>query len=71
MVVWQPGCGEKMRNILINIIVFIIYILFMAGFLVFIPVMALIELGFYIVADTKLCWFFKKCWDSRKALRFR
>jgi len=60
-----------MRNFAINIIILIFWLAFIAGMFVIIIPLAIVELGFWIVADTKLGWLFKKTWDARKVLRFR
>jgi len=60
-----------MKNLIISTIMAIVWMLFMSGFLAFIPAMALVELLFWIVCDTKMGWFFQKIWDSRKTLRLK
>lgn len=60
-----------MKNFVINIIMLIMWLAFLGGMLIMIIPLSLVELAFWIVADTQVGWLFKKVWDSRKMLRFR
>ena len=59
---------EKMKTLLLELIFYILLILFVAGFMVILPVLSILEIGFWMIADTKFGWLVKKAWDCRLAI---
>lgn len=60
-----------MKNIITNIFVTIIYLIWVAVFSTLLPLWLGIDLYFWIVSDTKLGIFIKWIWDFRKQMGFK
>lgn len=60
-----------MKSIIINILITICWLAFMAAFIVFMPIWLGVDVFLWIVSDTKFGAYVKWVWNCRKVLRFR